>query len=98
MTDEDWAALLDRLEADADRILAAPAGAVEVHDIIPRAPSSSPLPPHLADRARAVIDRQHAAMERARSELDGLRQHLGAVRRVPAPRPPDAPAYLDVDG
>ena len=57
MTDEDWATLLDRLEADADRILAAPAGAVEVHDIIP-----------------------------------------WAVRRVPAPRPPDAPAYLDVDG
>lgn len=98
MTDEDWAALLDRLEADADRIIAAPAGAVEVHDIIPWAPSSSPLPPHLADRARAVIDRQHAAMERARSELEGLRQHLGAVRRVPAPRSPDAPAYLDVDG
>ena len=98
MTDEDWATLLDRLEADADRILAAPAGAVEVHDIIPWTPPSSPPPPHLADRARAVIDRQHAAMERARSELEGLRQHLGAVRRVPAPRPPDAPAYLDVDG
>lgn len=98
MTDDDWGALLDRLEADAERILAAPAGAVEVHDVIPWAPPSTPLPAHLADRARTVIDRQHAAMARARSELEGLRQHLGAVRRVPAPRPPDAPAYVDIDG
>lgn len=98
MTDDDWSALLDRLEADADRILAAPPGAVEVHDIVPWAPPPTPLPAHLAARARAVIDRQHEAMARARSELEGLRQHLGAVRRIPAPRTPDAPAFLDVDG
>jgi len=98
MTAEEWPALLDRLEADADRILAAAPGTADDTDLRPWTPPATPLPPDLADRARAVIERQHTAMERARADLDDLRQHLGAVRLVPSTRQPDAPAYLDVNG
>ncbi|MCT1477846.1 hypothetical protein [Microbacterium sp. p3-SID336] len=98
MSAEHWEQLLDRMEEDANRILDAPEGTAAAHDLQPWTQPETPLPAHLADRARAVIDRQRAAMDRTRTDLDGLRQHLGAVRRVPAPQPPDAPAYLDVDG
>ncbi|WP_136035469.1 hypothetical protein [Microbacterium sp. K35] len=98
MSADAWEELLDRLEQEAERILAAPDGAVETHELPPWTPPPAPLPAHLADRVRRVIDRQRAAMDRVRHEIDGVRQHLGAVGRVPAPREPDAPAYLDVDG
>ncbi|WP_431806830.1 hypothetical protein [Microbacterium paraoxydans] len=94
----EWDELLDRMEQDAERILAAPDGTLDAHQLPPWTPPATPLPAHLAERARRVIDRQRAAMDRVRGERDGLRQHLGAVNRVPAPREPDAPAYLDVDG
>ena len=98
MSDEDWSGLLDRLEEDAERVLAAAPGTLDAHAVLPWTPPDNPLPAHLAERARRVVERQRAAMDRASAELDGLRQHLGAVRMVPAPRDPDAPAYLDVDG
>ena len=96
--DEEWTALLDRLELDADRILAAAPGTADTAVIDPWTPPAAPLPVGLADRARHVVERQRLAMERARTDLDGLRQHLGAVDRIPGTRRPDAPAYLDVDG
>ena len=96
MTAEEWPALLDRLEADADRILAAAPGTADDTDLRPWTPPATPLPPDLADRARAVIERQHTAMERARADRPG--RAGGAVRLVPSTRQPDAPAYLDVNG
>lgn len=98
MSADEWTALLDRLEDDAERILAAAPGTADAVDIQPWAPPATPLPPDLADRARLVVERQRAAMERTRADLDDLRQHLGAVRRVPSARQDDAPAYLDVNG
>jgi hypothetical protein len=95
---DEWTALLDRLELDADRILAAAPGTADTAVIEPWTPPSTPLPVHLADRARRVVERQRLAMERARTDLDDLRQHLGAVDRIPGTRRPDAPAFLDVDG
>jgi hypothetical protein len=53
-------------------------------------PPVKPLPAELADRARGVLRRQ--------DELDEVRQQLDALRRVPAARRADAPAYLDVNG
>ncbi|WAA67052.1 hypothetical protein [Microbacterium oxydans] len=98
MSSDEWTALLDRLEEDAERILAAAPGSADAADILPWTPPSTPLPPDLAERARLVVELQRAAMERTRTDLDDLRQHLVAVRRVPGPRQPDAPAYLDVNG
>lgn len=98
MSLDEWTAMLDRLEQEAERILAAAPGAAADADLVPWAPPSTPLPPALADRARHVIDLQRAAMERARTDLDGLRRHLGAVSRVPSTRRPEEPTYLDVDG
>lgn len=94
----EWADLLDRLELDADRILAAAPGTTDTAVIGPWTPPSAPLPPALADRARHVIERQRLAMERARTDLEDLRQHLVVVDRIPGIRRPDAPAFLDVDG
>ena len=98
MSVDEWTAMLDRLEHDAERILAAAPGTADAADLSPWTPPSTPLPPALADRARDVVALQHSAMARARTDLDELRQHLGAVRRVPSDRRGDAPAYLDVDG
>lgn len=95
---DEWTDLLDRLELDADRILSAAPGTADTAVIEPWTPPSTPLPVHLADRARRVVERQRLAMERARTELDGLRQHLSVVDRIPGTRRPDAPAFLDVDG
>lgn len=96
-TDE-WTELLDRLELDADRILASTPETADTAVIEPWTPPTTPLPVHLADRARRVVERQRLAMERTRADLDDLRQHLGAVDRIPGTRRPDAPAFLDVDG
>ncbi|MEU4016724.1 hypothetical protein AB0E56_15790 [Microbacterium sp. NPDC028030] len=98
MSIDEWTALLDRLEEDADRILAAAPGTADAADLLPWSPPATPLPAALADRARAVVERQRSAMDRTRADLDDLRQHLGAVRRIPSTARPDAPAYLDVDG
>ncbi|MFE7197291.1 hypothetical protein [Microbacterium oxydans] len=98
MSAEEWTALLDRLEQEAEQILDAAPGAAADADLAPWTPPSTPLPPALADRARRVIDLQRAAMDRARSDLDGMRRHLGAVSRIPSTRRPEEPAYLDVDG
>lgn len=98
MSGEEWTALLDRLEQEAEQILDAAPGAAADADLAPWTPPSTPLPPALADRARRVIDLQRAAMDRARSDLDGMRRHLGAVSRIPSTRRPEEPAYLDVDG
>lgn len=98
MSTDEWTALLDRLEEDARRVLATPPGSAEIVDLEPWTPPSTPLPPAMVDRARAVIELQRSAMDRARGDLDDLRQHLGAVTRIPGARSADAPAYLDVDG
>lgn len=98
MSVDEWTAMLDRLEKDADRILAAAPGTADAADISPWTPPATPLPLELADRARRVVELQRSAMERTRTDLDGLRQHLGAVRRIPSTQRSDAPAYLDIDG
>lgn len=98
MSVDEWTALLDRLEDDAERILAAAPGTADAADLAPWTPPAAPLPPVLAERAREVVELQRAAMERTRTDLDGLRQHLGAVSRIPGTRRPEEPAYLDVDG
>lgn len=98
MSVDEWTAMLDRLEQDAARILAAAPGTADAADLAPWTPPSTPLPPALADRARQVVELQRSAMERTRADLDGLRQHLGAVSRIPSTRRPEEPAYLDVDG
>lgn len=98
MSVDEWTMMLDRLEDDAQRILAAAPGTADAADIAPWTPPSTPLPPSLADRARDVVELQRSAMDRARADLGELRQHLGAVRRVPSAGRGDAPAYLDVDG
>jgi len=95
---DEWTTMLDRLEQEAVQILAAAPGTAADADLTPWAPPSTPLPPALADRARDVIELQRSAMDRARADLGELRQHLGAVRRVPSAGRGDAPAYLDVDG
>jgi hypothetical protein len=95
---DEWTALLDRLEQDAERILAAAPGTADAADLAPWTPPATSLPPALADRARQVVELQRSAMERTRADLDGLRQHLGAVSRIPSTRRPEEPAYLDVDG
>lgn len=83
-----WVALLDGFERELDE----PAGGLS-----PWTPPATPLPAELADRARRVLERQHEQMTRTRSELDETRDHLEALRRVPAART-DAPAYLDMNG
>lgn len=98
MSVDEWTALLDRLEQDAERILSAAPGTADAADLSPWTPPATPLPPALADRARRVVELQRAAMDRARTDLDGLRQHLGALSRIPNTRRTDAPAFLDVDG
>ena len=98
MSVDEWTAMLDRLEQDAERILSAAAGTADATDIAPWMPPATPLPPALADRARRVVELQRSAMDRARTDLDDLRQHLSAVSRIPSTRRPEEPAYLDVDG
>ncbi|WP_337004404.1 MULTISPECIES: hypothetical protein [unclassified Microbacterium] len=98
MSVDEWTALLDRLEKDADRILASAPGTADAADIEPWTPPASSLPAALADRARHVVEKQRAAMDRARADLDDLRQHLSAMRRIPGTGRSDAPAFLDVDG
>lgn len=98
MSLDEWTAMLDRLEQDAERILSAAPGTADAADIAPWTPPAVPLPPALVDRARRVVELQRAAMDRARTDLDGLRQHLVAVSRIPSTRRPEEPAYLDVDG
>jgi hypothetical protein len=94
----EWTLMLDRLERDAERILASAPGTADINDIAPWMPPATSLPPALADRARHVVELQRSAMERTRADLDGLKQHLGAVSRIPSTRRPEEPAYLDVDG
>ncbi|PRB16037.1 hypothetical protein [Microbacterium sp. MYb62] len=98
MSVDEWTTMLDRLEQEAVQILAAAPGTAADADLTPWTPPSTPLPPSLADRARDVVELQRSAMDRIRDDLSELRQHLGAVRRVPSTRRSDAPAYLDVDG
>lgn len=97
----EWESLLDRLEEEAERMLAAGpdhlADTVDADDLSWTAPAAS-LPPHLADRAQRVVRLQRSAMERAQADMGELRRHLHALGRVPADRRPDAPAYLDVNG
>lgn len=84
---EGWTALLDRFERDlaADEPTAA------------WTPPAEPLPPSLAGRARRIAVAQDERMLRLGADLERTREHLDALRRVPAVRT-DAPAYLDVDG
>jgi hypothetical protein len=95
---DEWSTMLDRLEQDAGRILAAAPGTAADADLAPWSPPATPLPAELADRARRVVELQRSAMERTRADLEDLRQHLGAVSRIPSTRRPEEPAYLDVDG
>lgn len=97
--DEEWTALFDQLERDAQRVLRGEAPQADPRtDDGAWTPPATPLPTHLADRAQRVVALQRSAMDRARVDMTELRQHLDAVRRVPADRRPDAPAYLDVNG
>jgi hypothetical protein len=89
MTDSEWTALLDGFERDLD-------GSSDVLESW--VPPVKPLPAELADRARGVLRRQEERIARTRDELDEVRQQLDALRRVPAARRADAPAYLDVNG
>ncbi|MBT2485052.1 MULTISPECIES: hypothetical protein [unclassified Microbacterium] len=101
--DDEWTTLLEQLEKDAERILQGRASEPGAHPVASGAldtwtPPATPLPLHLADRAQRLVTLQRSAMERAAADMGELRQHLDAVRRVPADRRPDAPAYLDVNG
>ena len=88
MSDQAWAALLDRFERDLDDATA---------EFTPWSPPTTPLPVALTERAGALLRRQHEQIARTREQLDDVRDHLDALSRVPATRT-DAPAYLDVDG
>lgn len=83
---EAWTALLDRFERD-----------LTVDEPASWTPPSEPLPAALAERARRIAAAQDERMLRLSTDLERTREHLDALRLVPAART-DAPAYLDVDG
>lgn len=85
VTDDAWAALLDRFDHD---LTGASGG--------DWAPAPGPVPPALADRARDLLHRQEQCIRRLRAHLDDLHRQYAALRRVPPARA-DVPALLDID-
>lgn len=82
----EWTALLDGFER-----------ALETDVYAEWRPSSHPLPPELAPRARRILAAQHRRAAEIARERDVAQDHLGALRRLPA-APAEHPAYLDLQG
>ncbi|QAY60080.1 hypothetical protein ET475_08820 [Microbacterium protaetiae] len=84
MTDDVWAVLLDRFEADLRR------------NAIPQSwtPPSIPLSAAHAERARELLQRQRQRRDQLQGELNVVREQLRALRRVP-PVHTDSPILLD---
>lgn len=55
-----------------------------------------PLPPHLLDRARRVVEAQQNTIAVLAGEQSSVARHLGALRTVPTPH--SGSVYLDVIG
>jgi hypothetical protein len=95
-----WAGVLDALEADARRLEAAAGDPVAVELLLgegvgavpPSAGQLGPLPRHLADRARTVLDRLGAA----RAALAEGREAVAAAILRSAP-PPERPTARFID-
>lgn len=85
--DAAWTALLDRFEHDLDTDADATG---DWH------PPGTPLPPHLVERARTLVDRQAERMSLLHAELVDTRAHLAALDLVPPARTITA-AYVERD-
>lgn len=90
MTGSAWERLLDEFERE---LLCEPGSEPDGSWDIP----AEPLPAYLADRARTLLGRQQRRIAWVEAELATAREHLDAVRRVPA-AVSGASVYLDVVG
>jgi hypothetical protein len=96
MPDSDWAAILDRFEADLERGLGSADGSW-----VDWAPPAEPVPltPATADRARRVLSRQRDLLARLRAAQSEIADELQSLRAVQRPAAIIAgPAYLDQTG
>lgn len=87
--DSSWSLLLDEMEADLHQ---------DIERIHPwTAPDrADPIPPHLLDRARRIVEAQQTAIAVLADEQSSVARHLGALRTVPTPY--SGSVYLDVVG
>lgn len=90
-----WLAELDRLELDVLVLERRLATGSAPHASTWEPPTlSSPLPPELLDRARAIEQRQLAALAALREALDGLGRQRALTQRM-THTAPERPVYLD---
>ncbi|MET0859809.1 MAG: hypothetical protein ABW091_02150 [Microbacterium sp.] len=88
-----WTAILDGMEADLTRkVDLTQSGAWS-----PPA-NAGPLPEHLADRARQIVDAQQRAIASLADDHKSVGRHLAALRTVPSTLPEGQSVYLDVIG
>ncbi len=96
MPDSDWAAILDRFEADLERGATGAGGSW-----VDWTPPAEPLPltPATADRARRVLSRQRDLLARLRAAQEGIAEEMQALRSSPRPAAsPGGAAYIDQTG
>jgi hypothetical protein len=88
-----WPALLDEMEAELARDL-------DPGQSVTWAPpaDAGPIPAHLFDRARLVIDAQQRAIAELTGEQESVARHLAALRTVPSGAASGRSVYLDVVG
>jgi hypothetical protein len=88
----DWAAILDRLEAD---IFLAFAGESSVW----QAPTDpGPIPPELGNRAQRLLEAQRESEQILLRDRQTAARHLEALDSIPDSRKPGRPQILDVQG
>jgi hypothetical protein len=91
-----WPELLDAMEADLLRNVD-PEESEEAATWSAPA-DAGPLPPHLLDRARRIVDAQQTAIAVLAEEQASVARHLAALRTVPSPVTAGRSVYLDVVG
>lgn len=86
----EWLRLLDRFEAALD---------AADEQLVPHElePPPGPPPEEVRERAEAILARQQLMISSVIASRAKVARQLAALRRVPT-TPPDAPAYLDVEG
>lgn len=88
----EWAAILDRLEAEIFLAFAGESSAWQAP------PDPGPIPPELVKRAQRLLDAQHESEQILLRDRQTAARHLAALDSIPGSRKPGRPQILDVQG
>jgi hypothetical protein len=91
----EWAEILTSMERELARLQQEPAAAA-VPWTVPAA--AGPIPPELADRARALAAAQRDVAGELERERAATARHLSALRSIPGVAARGGAVYLDVTG